>query len=41
MIKETREPEFVRIGFNEPIWILFSSGTTGTCDPSTLLPELN
>jgi acetoacetyl-CoA synthetase len=21
--------EFVRMGFNEPIWILFSSGTTG------------
>jgi acetoacetyl-CoA synthetase len=23
------EVEFVRMGFNEPIWILFSSGTTG------------
>ncbi|WVN90148.1 acetoacetate-CoA ligase [Cryptococcus depauperatus CBS 7841] len=23
------EPTFVRMGFNEPIWILFSSGTTG------------
>ncbi|WVQ74813.1 acetoacetate-CoA ligase [Cryptococcus sp. DSM 104548] len=26
---EEGETEFVRIGFNEPIWILFSSGTTG------------
>ena len=23
------EVEFLRMGFNEPIWILFSSGTTG------------
>lgn len=23
------EPTFERMGFNEPIWILFSSGTTG------------
>jgi acetoacetyl-CoA synthetase len=23
------EVEFTRMGFNEPIWILFSSGTTG------------
>ena len=22
-------PRFQRLGFNEPIWILFSSGTTG------------
>lgn len=27
--KEEGEVEFVRMGFNEPIWILFSSGTTG------------
>ncbi|TYJ52761.1 acetoacetate-CoA ligase [Cryptococcus floricola] len=26
---EERDTEFLRIGFNEPIWILFSSGTTG------------
>lgn len=25
------ETTFERMGFNEPIWILFSSGTTGTC----------
>jgi acetoacetyl-CoA synthetase len=27
--KGNGEVEFVRMGFNEPIWILFSSGTTG------------
>nr|XP_031860111.1 acetoacetate-CoA ligase [Kwoniella shandongensis]KAA5527183.1 acetoacetate-CoA ligase [Kwoniella shandongensis] len=27
--KEEGEVEFLRMGFNEPIWILFSSGTTG------------
>lgn len=27
--KNEGEVEFVRMGFNEPIWILFSSGTTG------------
>ncbi|KAK8854913.1 acetoacetate-CoA ligase [Kwoniella newhampshirensis] len=27
--QEEGEVEFLRMGFNEPIWILFSSGTTG------------
>jgi acetoacetyl-CoA synthetase len=32
------EVEFLRMGFNEPIWILFSSGTTGK---SWGLPKCN
>ncbi|ORY35379.1 hypothetical protein BCR39DRAFT_555534 [Naematelia encephala] len=29
LVDEGQGVEFVRLGFNEPIWILFSSGTTG------------
>lgn len=31
-----QEVEFLRMGFNEPIWILFSSGTTGDLTPQRL-----
>jgi acetoacetyl-CoA synthetase len=29
LVGERREPEFVHVGFDDPLWILFSSGTTG------------
>ncbi len=29
VVAESVEPEFVRVEFNDPLWVLFSSGTTG------------